>query len=93
MTVGIVTIELFIHQANSLKDKRMVLESLKKRMRNNFNVAVTQIDEEDKWQRSRLAIATVSAARSGADSMLNRLINFIEKDDRLDIIDYEMELI
>jgi len=49
MTIGILRLVLFIHESNSLKDKRMVLHSLKARLRSNFNVAVTQVDDQDKW--------------------------------------------
>ncbi len=60
MTVGILKVVLFIQDSNSLKAKRMVLHSLKVRLRNNFNVAVTQIDHEDKWQKAALAIVGCS---------------------------------
>ena len=49
MTIGVLTVELFIPESSSLKEKRMVLHSLKARLRNHFNVAVTEIDDEDKW--------------------------------------------
>jgi len=62
MTVGILKLVLFIHESNSLKAKRMALHSVKARLRNNFNVAVTQIADEDKWQKATLAV--VGAERS-----------------------------
>ncbi|MFA5411142.1 MAG: DUF503 domain-containing protein, partial [Candidatus Omnitrophota bacterium] len=63
MTVGILKLVIFIEDSNSLKQKRMVLHSLKARLRNNFNVAVTQIADEDKWQKATLAV--VGAERDG----------------------------
>lgn len=59
MTIGILKLTLFIHDSNSLKEKRVVLHSLKARLRNNFNVAVSQIGDEDKWQKSTLAVVGV----------------------------------
>lgn len=59
MTVGILTLILFIQDSNSLKEKRMVLHSIKARLRNNFNVAVSQIADEDKWQKTTLAVVGV----------------------------------
>lgn len=93
MTIGILKLALFIQDSNSLKEKRMVLHSLKAKLRNNFNVAVTQIGDDDKWQRTTLAIAGVERNRSNMNSVLSGIVNFIEKFNRIDLINYEMELI
>ncbi|MCM8770751.1 MAG: DUF503 domain-containing protein, partial [Candidatus Omnitrophica bacterium] len=87
------TVVLFIHDSNSLKEKRMVLEGFKKRLQNNFNVAVAQIGDDDKWQKSSLAIVGVSKNRNAMDSILSKVINFIERDHNLDLIDYKIELL
>lgn len=93
MTIGILKLVLFIHSSNSLKEKRMVLQSLKVKLRNNFNVAVTQIDDEDKWQKVTLAVVGVEKNRNNMNSILSGIVNFIEKFDHLNLINYEMELI
>ena len=49
MYVGILVIEMFIYSSNSLKEKRIVLRSLKDRLKNKFNVAVAEIGFQDKW--------------------------------------------
>jgi len=93
MTVGILKLILFIHDSNSLKEKRMVLHSLKARLRNNFNVAVSQVDDEDKWQKTTLAIVGVEKTRNNMNSVLSKAVNFIEELKTVDLINYEMELI
>jgi len=93
MTVGILKIVLFIHESNSLKAKRIVLHSLKARLRNSFNVAVTQIDDQDKWQKTTLAVVGVEKDRQKMNSTLSGIVNFIEKFNSVGLIDYEMELI
>lgn len=93
MTIGLLKVALFIPQSNSLKAKRMVLHSLKARLRNNFNVAVAQIDDEDKWQRTTLAVVGVESDRKNMNSILSSVVNFIERFNNLNLIDYEMELI
>lgn len=93
MTVGILKLVLLIPESNSLKEKRMVLHSLKARLRNNFNVAVTQIGDEDKWQKTTLAVAGVEKDRKIVNSALSNVVNFIENFNGVDIIHYEMELI
>jgi len=93
MTIGILKIVIFIHGSNSLKDKRMVLHSLKAKLRNSFNVAVTQIGDEDKWQKATLAIVGVERDRKNMDRHLCEVINFIEEFNNIGLINHEMELI
>ena len=93
MTIGILNLVIFIPDSNSLKAKRMVLHSLKARLRNSFNVAVTQIDDEDKWQKTTLAVVGVERDRNNMNSTLSKAVNFIEKFNGIELIDYEMELI
>lgn len=76
-----------------MKDRRMVLTSLTKRLRNQFNAAVAQIDDEDKWQKATVAVVSVSNERRAMDRTLSHMLNFIEEYDKVDIINYEMELI
>lgn len=71
----------------------MVLHSLKAKLRNNFNIAIAQIDNEDKWQMTTLAVVGVEKDKKNINSDLSRVINFIEKFNNVDLIDYEMELI
>jgi len=68
--VGVVTLELRLDQAHSLKEKRHVVESLKDRLRHKFNVAVAEIDYQDLWQRSAVAAVTVSSDRVHAEKVL-----------------------
>ena len=93
MTIGILNLILFINDSNSLKEKRMVLHSLKARLRNNFNIAVSQIDDEDKWQKTTLAVVGVQKNRNNMNSVLSNIVNFIEELKTTDLINYEMELI
>ncbi|MBI5145395.1 MAG: DUF503 domain-containing protein [Candidatus Omnitrophica bacterium] len=93
MTIGILKVVLFIPESNSLKEKRMVLHSLKARLRNNFNVAVSQIDDEDKWQKTTLAVAGVEKDRNKMNSVLSNIVNFIEEFNQVSLIDQEMELL
>ncbi len=93
MTIGILKLALFIQDANSLKEKRMILHSLKAKLRNKFNVAVAQIGDEDKWQKATFAIVGVERDRRNINSTLSGIINFIEEFNGIDLISHEMELI
>jgi uncharacterized protein len=70
VSVGVLTLELRLDGAHSLKEKRHVVESLKNRLRHKFNVAVAEIDHQDLWQRAALAAVTVSADRVFCERLL-----------------------
>ena len=69
-SVGVLTLELRIDHAQSLKDKRHVVKGLKDRLRSRHNVAVAEIDHQDLWQRALLAAVTVSGDRGHAAQVL-----------------------
>jgi uncharacterized protein YlxP (DUF503 family) len=69
-SVGVLTLELRLENAHSLKDKRQVVRSLKERLRGKFNVAVAEIGYQDLWQRAALAAVTVSSGREHAEKVL-----------------------
>ena len=68
--IGVLTLEIHIEEAHSLKEKRHVVKSLKDRLRNRFNVAVAEIDYQDSWQRALLSAVTVSADHVHAEGVL-----------------------
>lgn len=70
-SIGVISLELRLDEAHSLKDKRHVIKSLKDRLRVKFNVAVAEIDYQDLWQRGLLAAVTVSGDRSSAQATLD----------------------
>jgi hypothetical protein len=77
MVVGILTVSLSIPQADSLKDKRRVIKSLKDRIRNGFNVSVAEIGDQDIWRSCVLGIAVISEDSSYANGVLSRVQDLI----------------
>jgi uncharacterized protein YlxP (DUF503 family) len=74
MPVGLLTLELHIADAQSLKDKRQVLRSLKDRLRAHFNVAVAELDFEDTWQRSVVGVVTLSNEERHVEEALQKIL-------------------
>ena len=91
MVVLVSEVELFLPEAPSLKQKRSVLTSLKERLHNRFNVSVAEVDHNDLWQRSTLAVAVVSNAGEHADQVIDKVVRFIESDGREQLIDLSVE--
>lgn len=69
-SVGVLILELRIEHAQSLKDKRQVVKSLKDRLRGKFNVAVSEIEDQEAWQSAVIAAVTVSPSRPYAEGVL-----------------------
>jgi uncharacterized protein YlxP (DUF503 family) len=92
MIVGVCTIELRMREARSLKAKRQVVKSIVTRVKNNFNVAIAEVDYQDKWQHAVLGVAVVSTAQDHANGILSKVVNFIESMYIVDLLDYHIEL-
>ena len=63
MHLAVLTLELKLEYARSLKDRRQCVRSLKDSLRHGFNVSVAELDEAVVWQRATVGIAAVSASR------------------------------
>jgi len=75
MPVGLLTLELHIPDAQSLKDKRQVLRSLKAKLRQDFNVAVAEMEHHDSWQRSVVGIVTISNEEKHLREVLQKVLD------------------
>jgi uncharacterized protein YlxP (DUF503 family) len=78
MVIGLLSVELFIPHAQSLKDKRMVLRSIKDRLK-KFNIAVAEVEHQDVWQRAGLGIVAISTTTEHVDKELATVADEIER--------------
>lgn len=91
MRVAICVLELHIPGATSLKKKRQVTRSLVQRLRNRFNVSVSEVGCQDLWQRVELGMAVVCHNGAGADRIMELLFAFVEKEKDVEIIGSRLE--
>ncbi len=91
MPIGLLTLEIHIADARSLKDKRQVLRSLKDRLRAHFNVAVAELDHQDVWQRSRVGIVSISGHGKDLEESLSAIAAESERMLGRDLISQETE--
>ena len=78
MVIALLSVELHVHGSQSLKDKRMVLRRIKDRLK-KFNVAVSEVEHHDLWQRAGLAVVTVSTDQAHADRELSAVADEIDR--------------
>ncbi|MCH7843373.1 MAG: DUF503 domain-containing protein [Chloroflexi bacterium] len=94
MHIGVCRIMLHLPESASLKDKRQVARSLSARIRNKFNVAVAEVEDQDLWQRLTLAVCCVSTDAAHANEIISKVVEYIEDSRRdLELLDYETEII
>jgi uncharacterized protein YlxP (DUF503 family) len=78
MLVCVALFELHIDYAESLKDKRQVVRSLRDRLRNNFHCSANEVALQDVHQRARMAVSFIADRNDSADSLLDRIQQFVE---------------
>jgi len=93
MVVGTLRMELLIPDAQSLKDKRRALKSLKDRLRGKFNISVAETDASELWQRAVVGVAAVGDDSRQMNSILYNVTNYVRGFRRVQLLDYEIELI
>lgn len=92
MTIGALRVELFISDSNSLKHKRAIIKALKDRVRNSFNVSISEVDELDLWQKAIIGIAAIGPDKRFVNEVLDKLLDFLRGNAKVQILDYQMEM-
>jgi len=95
MVVGVCRISLLLEDSQSLKDKRATLRRIKDRVSQRYNVAIAEVGDVDLLQTAQLGFAVVSNERGFTQSMVQKILTFIDdlclakvSDDEQDYIDY-----
>ncbi|MDR2123623.1 MAG: DUF503 domain-containing protein [Desulfovibrio sp.] len=78
MIIGILGVEFILHGNESLKDKRRVALSLKRKVRDRFNVSVAEVDSENDRDRLRLAVVSVGNDKRHMESRMTKCLSMIE---------------
>lgn len=92
MPVGVLTLEINIPWAHSLKDKRAIVLKVRDRLRSRFNVAVAELDQQDLWQQATLGVAAISSSRPILEQVLRRVLAESEKVLGSDVQDYSIDI-
>lgn len=73
MPIAFLTLELHIEAAQSLKDRRQVVRSLKDRLRTSFNVSVAELDGAELWNRATVGVVSISHSRDYLDGLMKKV--------------------
>ena len=89
MSVGLLLLDCYISESQSLKDKRRILSSLSERLRRQFNIAIAEVEYQDQWQRAQLAVVLVNTNWRMLQSSMSKLTEYIDRDRRVEITNTE----
>ena len=94
MVVGVLQMRILVRGAMSLKDKRRVVRSLRDRIRNDFNVSVSEVDALDLRQTAVLGVALATNDRVFADQVLAKVVDAVRRSaGEAELVDYEVEIL
>jgi len=79
MPVGVLTLEIHLPYAHSLKEKRAVIRKIRDRLCARFNVAVAELDHQDVWQQATLGVVSISSSQSLLESLFRQVLAESEK--------------
>ncbi len=92
MRVGVCQIDILINQSFSLKDKRRVMNSVKHRLRNRFNISIIEILAQKMWDRGSFGVSLVGEDEERVKRNIERVLCFLEDDDRLEVLQVTMDV-
>ena len=93
MKTGLLKVTLYIPYSHSLKEKRSVLNAIKDRLKNRFNISVAEVGDNDKWQKSELGIALVANKGKYIAAQLNKASESLRGMPGFNLVSSEMDII
>jgi len=93
LIVGVLILHLFIAGSGSLKEKRRHIRSIKDKLRSSFNVSVSEIDNQELWQRATLGVVIAGSDTSSIKKSLDKIREFVNRNWSHLVMEIEQELI
>lgn len=93
MVIGILKIELCLPHLHSLKEKRKILKSLIAKLRQKFNISISETGSQDKWQRSSISVVLTCNDSAFAHQVLEGVVKEVERAIEGYLVDYDIEIL
>ena len=93
MVIAYAVFDLHLPGSRGLKEKRMVLASLKSRIRREFEVSAAEVEHQDLLQRAALGVAAVGPDQVPLDALMQKILGFVERNFDGEILSFENEFI
>ncbi len=93
-SIGILILHIFLPSCTSLKNKRGYIKSILARLHREFNISVSEVDHQNRWQETILACAWISNDAVQTRRSLEKVIPFFESNwPDLPILEHHIELV
>ncbi|MGD6832763.1 DUF503 domain-containing protein [Sutcliffiella halmapala] len=76
--IGYLECDCMIYDAQSLKEKRAVLQRIITRLKQRFNISISEIDHQDVWQRTKIGIVSISSSKSVTEKELQKVLDYLD---------------
>ena len=93
MIIGAAVVEIHVHESQSLKAKRGVVRSIAGRLRNRFNLSVSEVGGQGTWQRAVIGLSMTGSEEIPLRRALERAVNAIEGMHLAQVVASEIEMI
>ena len=93
MVIAYALFDLHLPGCRGLKEKRMIVRSLKSRIRNEFEISASEVGGQDLLQRSQIGVAVVGPDQAPLDALLQNVLGFVEANLDGELLDYRNEFI
>lgn len=93
MHIGTLIITLYLHDTESLKDKRQIIKSLVETTRQKFNISIAEIDDLDKWRKATLGVACVANEAAHVNRVLDKVLDVMESNPAVDVGEVALEML
>jgi len=93
MVIGLLTVEIYLPSVRSLKSKRQILKSIITKVRNKFNVSISETDNNDLWQRASLSCCIVTNEAAYANQVMEKVVSEMGRNLDGEILDYRTEML
>jgi len=93
MIIGICKVTIHIPGSATLKDRRKIVNSLKDKIRHNFNVSVAEVENSNLWQKATLGITCVSDQKDYLAQTISGILNMIKNNGEILITDSQIDFL
>jgi uncharacterized protein len=93
MVLAYAVFDIHLPGCRGLKEKRMVVKSLKARIRNEFEVSAAEVGDQDLLQRAKLGVAAIGPDQQPLDALLQHILRFVEENLDGELLGYQNEFI
>lgn len=85
MIIGTLVVEAYFYNSHSLKDKRSILQSITKKIKQRFNVSIVESDHQDLWQRTEWTMVSVGTSRTQVEKEIQKALFIIDNHPNLEV--------